>query len=337
MSSWGGSANPFRPRRRKGKSKPGASVPQMDFFRENQENHLKDLIVTRDFETCDTSIKKPVIQDLLKAPPMDTLGVVSKAAETTTSSKWSIEEANILQSGANEIVLLGPGNMEIAVSQEKWNESILYWAKPTLEKYFSTYVQPKTSPRRQTETDRQKMSEGTDKKSPTKGRNRVNSSEILPTPWSPKRLSPSSAARRSALSGLVPVSPFEDLDMSDDEEDQNESGWSPPIRGTVTLRGDGTILSISPAPPNIRVIVKQSLLSKVAKPESSRSAMVELLGRKVVCKSKAKVIYMYAEYRKFGMRLTPRQRKTILWLLNQLNGGMAEPSLRAFRSQSFVD
>ena len=64
---------------------------------------------------------------------------------------------------------------------------------------------------------------------------------------------------------------------------------------------------------------------------------MELLGRKVVCKSKSKVIYMYAEFRRFGMELTKQQRKTLLWLMNQLNDNIHETNLRSFRAQSFVD
>lgn len=260
VPKWTGNSQLFRSR----------TTKTEEFLRDYKANHLKDLIVTTDYAVDSSPPKQPVIKDILKASPTRNLNVVTKSSETTTASKWSLEEVREpypeSEDTGTDIALLGPGNMKITVALEKWNESILYWARPSLESYFSqatgfarfgsprkTTAQEQLSPETAARCGR--TSTSADSTSPSdsrrsmKGRARCNSSEVLPLalPYVPRKSR--RKAKWSSFSTFM-ASGFDDFALgsdnygNDEEERANDHSWCPPVRGTITLRGDGTILSI---------------------------------------------------------------------------------------------
>ena len=94
---------------------------------------------------------------------------------------------------------------------------------------------------------------------------------------------------------------------------------------------------VATSPPQLRSIVAYAALSKdPATPEHNRETVVELVGARVRCASGVRVMYGYAEYRRYGARLTTAQRETQLWLLNMLNKAeLAE--LRWYCCHSFIE
>jgi len=75
----------------------------------------------------------------------------------------------------------------------------------------------------------------------------------------------------------------------------------------------------------------------VQQPPEARELLVELIGRRIRCASGRRILYSYAEFRTFGMALSPRAQATLLWLLNKLNGDTAVPLLRTFRQRNFIE
>jgi hypothetical protein len=150
---------------------------------------------------------------------------------------------------------------------------------------------------------------------------------VTPTaPLSPVR---TQAATTTSTSSAPPVSPrAKHMVMKDSYSD---------VRGLMSLRGDGILLTINPVQPNLRMVVMTGLQSQ-SEPAPMRQTIVELVGRHVRCQSGHKVFYMYAEFQKYNMKLNLKQRTTMLWLLNTLNGvtnGVVE--LRAYRCAPFTD
>ena len=260
VPKWTGNSQLFRSRTTKAEA----------FLRDYKANHLKDLIVTTDYRTESCSPKQPIIKDILKSSPTRNLSVETKSSETTTDSKWSLEEVREphteSENTSTDIALLGPGNMKITVSLEKWNESILYWARPSLESYFSkaTGLARFGSPRKVTQQEQlspesaarcKRISSSHESLSPSdikrnmKGRARCNSNEVLPLalPYVPRKVR--RKQKRSTFSNFM-ASGFDDFAYGSDDygaEDEgktNDRSWCPPVRGTITLRGDGAILSI---------------------------------------------------------------------------------------------
>ena len=108
-------------------------------------------------------------------------------------------------------------------------------------------------------------------------------------------------------------------------------------RGTLLLRGDGIILQVAMAPPQLRSVVAYAALSRdPATPPHNRETVVELVGTRVRCATGVRVMYGYAEFRGYGARLTVPQRETVLWLLNLLNK-VELTELRWYRCHSFIE
>ncbi|GBG26201.1 Hypothetical Protein FCC1311_024222 [Hondaea fermentalgiana] len=224
----------------------------------------------------------------------------TSAAQQNQTNRWFMSEQDSFNGGQGNVVLVGPANVRINVSQSKWNESLLFWAMPSIAAYFS-----------------QKVNASLARDGSENNRNGG---------------SPSWSAVDAFVNRSSPSVASEDSD-SDGDDDFGESGvYGRPVRGTVQLRGDGTLLAITTAPPCIRSIYKVARNNEGQPPET-REFVVELVGRRVRCKSGRKVIYTYAEYRSFGIHLTQAPSATLLWLLNKLNGEIRVPMLRVFRHE----
>eukprot|EP00514_Thraustochytrium_sp_LLF1b_P000104 CAMPEP_0184521370 /NCGR_PEP_ID=MMETSP0198_2-20121128/7668_1 /TAXON_ID=1112570 /ORGANISM="Thraustochytrium sp., Strain LLF1b" /LENGTH=430 /DNA_ID=CAMNT_0026912037 /DNA_START=223 /DNA_END=1516 /DNA_ORIENTATION=- len=303
---------------------------------------------------------------------------------------WSLAQSDTVDLEPGEVVLLGPSRFKMHVAQNKWNESIVFWAKPSLEKYFGQKVKrlnpqldstqarypgttiqlsPKnmsTSPRdkssgspvsvtrsRSASSDRLLLSsreqEKSDRQRPiTKRRN--SSSSIIRASKARKKayvppqrpnLSKSESSSWGALDAFISttdLSDSEDENFSDDNMETfvQKKLYGVPVRGTVTLRGDGVLLSISTAAPSVRA-VEAAAKTYHAKPEESSEVLVELIGRRMNFASGRRIVYTYAEFRGFGMRLNERPKATLLWLLNQLNEGVEVENLRSLRQKNFIE
>jgi len=348
-------------------------------------------------------------------------------------ASWFMAESEQL-AGEGNVVLVGPAKFKMQVSQVKWNESLLFWAKPSIESYFGQRVRNiglrggASRSRRSSSSDSHVMerpmssspdsmlvvqfssfsnSDAKEKKrrerraarearlydslsangqssndsgtydrsylgaddgdealSPSSSSRRPRTSSVPSSLRSsvrdrrervPRRNSLDGGSRRgggrsrsskcrsgspqgSGGGGWTAVDAFvsrgattdSDSSESDSEMDLFAGPTGLPIRGTVHLRGDGVLLSITTAPPCTRKIYQVACHS-CEQPLESREYVVELIGRRVRCKSGWKVLYTYREFRKFGLGLTQAPSATLLWLLNKLNGDIKVPMLRVFR------
>mmetsp|Transcript_35636 Transcript_35636/g.44163 ORF Transcript_35636/g.44163 Transcript_35636/m.44163 type:complete len:610 (-) Transcript_35636:53-1882(-) len=252
-----------------------------------------------------------------------------------TESEWSLEKfAESFTS--DEITLIGPAKVKIKVSKEKWNEALLYWAMPSLNEYFSKAIGYESFSKPQ--TFRNNRLQYLDLHRP-KSINRSERKRFSPrSPSKKKQQSNPRLGHWSALEDFVDTSQREfgeDYDdMGSDDEGYQSYVWSPPVRGTITIRTDGVIFSINPSPPSIREVLK--LVNNKNAQTSPRHVVVELIGRRVVCKYETRMMFMFAEYRAYGLRLNLAQRKTLLWLMNVLNKmNPKEKNLRCFRAPNF--
>jgi len=413
------------------------------------------------------------------------------ASSGQPDSRWSLAQ---IQGDSEQVVLVGPANFQIKVSRSKWNDTILFWARPSIEAYFSQRVRsqglrpspmarqrrplPLTPPPRPSASQRsaypqaprpsvssQSASEDTMGGSASQlneAGSALHAQSQLPLPPSsistpPPRAPPSlrmavpSPASASDISPLLSAqqsghspdghgssseghgasstatvgrqrsaslpssssslsraslpkertsrrrqarrrssyretSSFLDVDSSSfaaparssrrvrrstaspasssspswsalevfvnrneassDDSDDSDGGGAPgvvdrpvlgaAVRGTVLLRGDGVLLSITTAAPCAREVLDVVRRSESREP-SMREVMVELIGRRVRCKSGRRIQYTYAEFRSFGMEMPRRPQSTLLWLLSKLNGDICVPLLRTFRERNFIE
>jgi len=100
------------------------------------------------------------------------------------------------------------------------------------------------------------------------------------------------------------------------------------------------LVSISTTPPNIKKVLKFALAWK----QQQNQILIELIGRKIKCKTGTKIIYNYADYRSLGMRLPKKPKVTLSWLLNTLNKDFINKDLKqppiplvAFKQKSFLE
>jgi len=219
----------------------------------------------------------------------------------------------------SKVTVVGPGKLELRVSQSKWNESVLFWAKPSIDAYFAKSPKP--------------ISPG----KPSSPQSSLRLKRIDP----PYVLSLS----ESSTAGVVWGGGFDDYvtngkeEMNDDVDEEFEDGdVSSPTRATINIRGDGVLLGVTPAVPIVRDIVSVSCQNDSLDKQETKEFVVELLGRRMICTSGTKVVYTYGEYRRiFRERLPSPVKATLLWLLNKLNGNIKETNLRALRSSSEFD
>jgi len=254
---------------------------------------------------------------------VDELPEPSRSSQS--ESDWSLEKFAESFS-ADEITLLGPGKVKIKVSKEKWNESLLYWAMPSLQEYFSAADGFESFSRPDFDMSKSQYKNGIRHEFFRRSRKRIGQRFRRKSGW-------------TAFQDFVSISEGlyseskRNADLCEEYSEKAEK-WSPPIRGTVVMRKDGAIYSINPSFPNVREIV--SILKKSSN-ASEQQVIIELVGREIICKSSTKVMFMFSTYHHFGIHLNLAQRKTLLWLMNTLNDmNPKEKDLRQFRTSNFA-
>jgi len=262
------------------------------------------------------------------------------------------------------VLIVGSPKFHLHVPERKWNEGILFWAKPSLQKYFeSKYGGIPTgklnSPRFRPHFAEAKRSVGfissiSPKKEQSSEKRFIRAHAITDKVPSKHRsgnfkprsgsLSASFAPSWSALDSFI-YRGDSDLDEDDDDEqfghdeDFSSSTDVRPVRGTVLIRGDGVLLSINPSPPNVHEIFAIAKKNKKCSngEEDSKEYLAELVGRTIKCRTGPKTMYTYAEYASFGLGLTPPTKITLLWLLRRLNGDLNIENLRFLRTSNFIE
>mmetsp|Transcript_13863 Transcript_13863/g.30146 ORF Transcript_13863/g.30146 Transcript_13863/m.30146 type:complete len:591 (-) Transcript_13863:2143-3915(-) len=301
----------------------------------------------------------PPHPSLFLSNPRGPTVVIRDPAVGGKGERWFLEKsATALAS--REVVLVGPGKFNLRVSKTKWNESILFWVKPTLLNYFSRKIpasqvvsspslKPQSKPpQRSLSPPRPPQYRTMEAKREPTIDGEIEMGMFLPDHKTlqggvSSTLEKVSSPKKSPLGGWSALDEFvsrsAELDDSDDEDEQF-SGMRGflgiPIRGTVLIRGDGVLLSISAAAPNIRNIVEIAT-REFEGPLELREVVVELIGRRVSCNSGKRVVYTYAEYTQFGMTLRNEQKSCLLWLLNKLNDNAKVPFLRTYRNPNYID
>ena len=127
----------------------------------------------------------------LFSPPLSPMTVATRAgAQSGKSSTWSLVEEQ-----GTDVVLLGPAQFKLHVSQEKWNASILFWATPSLHSYFS-----QQSGRRARKPPSPPNKEARRFRAP-------RGAQILPHPPDPRRANPAHASGSLAPRRVAPSPP----------------------------------------------------------------------------------------------------------------------------------